>query len=186
MEPAWARAFEPPAVCSAESAGALRTLTDLFLETGDEKFLEPLPAFVAWLKRSGIGPKRWARYYELETNRPIYGDRDGRIHYTLSEISPERQRGYAWEGHFGIPDAIARYEIIRADGREKFLVRQNQQTARPIPSSRVVAEILAAQDSQGRWLANDWTDMRRFIANMQVLAHYLRSGDARRTSTRSP
>jgi hypothetical protein len=102
MEPSWARAFEPPAVCSAESADAMRMLVDLFLETGEGKFLEPIPAFIGWLKRSQIASNRWARYYEIETNKPIYGDRDGKIHYTLAEISAERQRGYAWEGSLGV------------------------------------------------------------------------------------
>jgi hypothetical protein len=93
MEPAWARAFEPPAVCSGESVGAMRMLVDLFLETGDAKFLEPIPPFIAWLKRSEIEPGKWARCYELETNKPVYGDRDGKIHYTLSEIRSGPDRG---------------------------------------------------------------------------------------------
>jgi hypothetical protein len=175
MEPAWARAFEPPAVCSSESADAMRMLVDLCLETGEQKFLEPMPAFVAWLKRSQIGSNRWARYYELETNKPIYGDRDGKIHYTLSEISAERQRGYAWEGSFGIPEAIARYEAVRADGREAFLAKQKQRSTGSRPSPRNVASILTAQDTQGRWLSNDWIETRRFIANMRVLTDYLRA-----------
>lgn len=175
MEPAWARAFEPPAVCSNESADAMRMLVDLFLETGEQKFLEPIPAFVAWLKRSQIGSNRWARYYELETNKPIYGDRDGKIHYTLSEISAERQRGYAWEGSFGVPETIARYEAVRADGREAFLAKQKQRSTGSRPSPRNVASLLAAQDAQGRWLSNDWIETRRFIANMRVLTDYLRA-----------
>ena len=44
----------------------MRTLLDLFLETGDEKFLQPIPAFIASLKRSEIVPDKWARYYELK------------------------------------------------------------------------------------------------------------------------
>ena len=174
MEPAWARAFEPPAVCSSESAGAMRTLVELFLETGDEKLLQPIPAFLAWLKRSQIGSDRWARYYELETNKPIYGDRDGKIHYTLSEISEERQRGYAWQGSFGIPQAIAFYETVRGDGQEKFIAGQTKQNGARHPSPNEIARILAQQDAQGRWLADGWIDARRFIANMQVLSDYVR------------
>jgi hypothetical protein len=175
MEPAWARAFEPPAVCSNESAGAMRTLVELFLETGDEKFLQPIPAFLAWLKQSQIGPEKWARYYELGTNKPIYGDRDGKVHYTLSEISEERQHGYAWEGSYGIPQAIAYYEAVRAEGREKWLARQGRQNGPRRTSDEEVARILAQQNAQGRWLADGWIDTRRFIANMQGLAEYLRT-----------
>lgn len=175
MEPAWARAFEPPAICSAESVGVMRMLMELFLETGEERLLEPIPAFVAWLKRSEIGPNKWARYYELETNKPIYGDRDGKIHYTLSEISEERQRGYGWEGSFGVPQAIADYEAVRAEGREKFLAQQRRKEAMRKPSQSEIARILAEQDAQGRWLANGWIETRRFIANMEALVEYLRA-----------
>lgn len=184
MEPAWARAFEPPSVCSNESADAMRMLVDLFLETGEPKFLEPIPPFVAWLKRSQIGTDRWARYYELETNQPIYGDRDGKVHYTLAEVSDERQRGYAWEGSFGIPGAIARYEAVRAEGREAFLAKQNQRSARSTPAPRTVANILTAQDGQGRWVTSDWIEMRRFVANLRVLTDYLRAESERARSPR--
>jgi hypothetical protein len=173
MEPAWARAFEPPAACSAESAGVMHALVDLYLETGDEKFLKPAPAFIAWSKRSQVAPGQWARFYELETNRPIYGDRDGKIHYTLEEISEERRRGYAWQGGFGVPGAISYYETVRADGREQFLAKRTKQvnTSKPLP--REVAEIISRQDAQGRWVNEGWVEMRRFSANMRKLSDYL-------------
>jgi len=56
----------------------------------DEKFLEPIPPFVAWLERSQIATNRWARYYELDTNKPIYGDRMARSITPSGEISAER------------------------------------------------------------------------------------------------
>ena len=101
MEPAWARAFEPPSVCSSESACAIRVLLDLYRETGDRKYPAPIPAAIDWFNRSEIAPNTWARLYELGTNRPLYGDRDGKIHYTLEEISEERRRGYTG-GAYGI------------------------------------------------------------------------------------
>ena len=173
MEPAWARAFEPPAVCSNESGGAMRILVDLFLETGDERFLQPIPAFIAWLKRSQIGPDKWARCYELGTNKPIYGDRDGKIHYAVSELSQERQQGYSWQGSYGIPGAIKYYDSVRTEGREKFLARQKKQS-KPVPSQSDIAGILSQQDAQGRWFNNGWIDTRTFITNMQKMSDYLR------------
>src|SRR5690606_35059128 len=41
---------------------------------------------------------RWAMFYEIGTNRPIFAGRDGIIRYDLSEIELERQLGYAWYG----------------------------------------------------------------------------------------
>ena len=38
----------------------------------------------------------WARFYELETNRPFYSGRDGIKKYALTEIEKERRTGYAW------------------------------------------------------------------------------------------
>jgi PelA/Pel-15E family pectate lyase len=38
----------------------------------------------------------WARYYEIATDGPIFGDRDKSIHDNVNEISKERRNGYAW------------------------------------------------------------------------------------------
>ena len=185
MEPAWARAFEPPAVCSAESAGALRLLVDLFLESGEEKYLEPIPRAIAWLKRSEIGASKWARLYELGTNRPIYGDRDGKIHYRLEELSLERQTGYAWRGDFGVPSAMAYFDELKRLGRDGMLAtqkpaasrtaKQNASRARSLDPK--VRTALANLDAQGRWLSKyrgaDVIRTETFIENMTVLCDYL-------------
>ena len=44
---------------------------------------------------TGAGPL-WARYYEIGTDRPIFGDRDQTIHDDMNEISKERRNGYGW------------------------------------------------------------------------------------------
>ena len=41
-------------------------------------------------------PLLWARYYEIGSNRPIFGDRDKTVHDQVEELSLERQRGYNW------------------------------------------------------------------------------------------
>jgi PelA/Pel-15E family pectate lyase len=45
----------------------------------------------------GNGPI-WARYYEIGSDRPIFGDRDKTIHDEVREISAERRKGYSWYG----------------------------------------------------------------------------------------
>lgn len=174
MEPDWARAFEPPAISAAESAGVLRTLVELYLETGDEKFLNPIPAALAWYRRSQITPNRWARFYELETNHPIYGDRDGNIYRRLDQISAERREGYAWEGGFGIPNAIEFVEVVQREGRENFLARQKAEAAVPAqPQETAVGAILGAQDASGRWLSRKRIEMQTFIRNLNVICDHL-------------
>src|ERR1039457_4027997 len=38
----------------------------------------------------------WSRFYEIGTDRPIFGDRDKSIHDNVNEISEERRNGYSW------------------------------------------------------------------------------------------
>lgn len=189
MEPAWARAFEPPCVTGAESVGALRILMDLHIESGEKRFLEPFPAALAWYERSSVAPGRWARYYELRTNRQLFGDRDGKLHYRLEDISPERQSGYSWRGDYGVRRMMADYEKLVRAGREAIL-REREIAAQPRaakPGTSKVArvrEILAAQDALGCWIVRGepgrgWksperVEMSVFIKNMDVLSDYLR------------
>ncbi len=176
-EPAWARAFEPPAVCGGESVGVMRMLIDLYLETGEEKYLKPIPAALDWFDRSQIAPNRWARFYELGTNKPIYGDRDGKIHYTLEEISAERASGYGWEGNYGVESIKKLYEQVRKEGREAYLAAQKKKDAvsdsrlRSLESS--AKSVIASQDEQGRWIQSNRIRMRDFVKNMEILSDYL-------------
>ncbi len=41
-------------------------------------------------------PKIWARFYDLDTNKPYFCDRDGIKKNTLAEIGDERRNGYSW------------------------------------------------------------------------------------------
>ena len=47
------------------------------------------------VERPGAAPL-WSRFYEIGTDRPLFGDRDGSIHFDVREISRERRNGYAW------------------------------------------------------------------------------------------
>ena len=111
--PQSARAFEPASLCSAESVGVVEFL--MSLEDPSPEVVGAVEAAVAWLdgpaklRRSTqdsaqmqriFGGKEalfvWSRLYEIGTNRPVFGDRDGKTYYNLGEISEERQNGYAW------------------------------------------------------------------------------------------
>lgn len=41
-------------------------------------------------------PPLWARFYEIGTDRPIFGGRDTIIRYSLAEVEAERRAGYRW------------------------------------------------------------------------------------------
>ena len=47
------------------------------------------------IKDPNAGPL-WARFYEIDTNRPIFVGRDSVIRYNVAEIEEERRNGYRW------------------------------------------------------------------------------------------
>ena len=57
---------------------------------------------------SGVRPI-WARYYQVDTDTPIFGDRDKTIHDNVNDLSKERRNGYSWFG-VGPKRALDRYE----------------------------------------------------------------------------
>ena len=170
MEPAWARKFEPPAVSSGESAGIIRTLMDLYVATAEEKYLSAIPAGIDWLKRSEIAPNKWARFYELGSNKPLYFTKDYRLVYTDDDLPTH----YAFQGEFGIPAVIASFEKLRSTGREAWL-RDNSGTKRANNAGLEtrVRRIIAALDSKGRWVRNGRIESRVFIENINALCDYL-------------
>ena len=185
MQPAWARAFEPPGVCSNESGGAMHLLVELYLESGDEKFLAPLPRAIAWFKRSEVAPNKWARLYELGTNRPIFGDRDGKYYYRVEDLTPERQTGYSWSGAYGVPAAIAFYEEVKTAGRPAILARRQaaetptakQKASRAKALEPRARAALAALDAEGRWTTPikdvPTISTATFAAHLRTLCDYL-------------
>ncbi len=50
---------------------------------------------------AGAGPI-WARYYQIGTDKPIFGDRDKTIHDDVNDLSLERRNGYSWFNTEGI------------------------------------------------------------------------------------
>ncbi len=45
-------------------------------------------------------PPLWARYYDLETMRPFFANRDGIKVHRLEDVLPERRIGFEWYGHW--------------------------------------------------------------------------------------
>jgi PelA/Pel-15E family pectate lyase len=58
---------------------------------------------------AGAGPI-WARYYQIGTDKPIFGDRDKTIHDDVNELSRERRNGYSWYNMEGVA-LLAHYKI---------------------------------------------------------------------------
>jgi PelA/Pel-15E family pectate lyase len=109
LAPVKGRAYEPVALYGLESAGVMDYL--MALAAPAAAAVAAVQAAASWfranaiygyiydnvdlLPRAGAGPL-WARFYEIGSGRPIFGDRDGSVHYQLGGISEERRLGYAW------------------------------------------------------------------------------------------
>lgn len=76
MEPAWARKFEPPCVSSLETLGALNTLLDIWVVTGEDKYRAPFTSALAWLEKVRLPDGQYARFQELNTDKALYFVKD--------------------------------------------------------------------------------------------------------------
>ncbi len=150
MEPVWARKFEPPAVSGGESQRLIETLMDLYIDTGDRKFLEPIPRALAYLKRSQLRDGRLARFYELKTNRPLYLTTE----YALTYEDNDLPTHYGFQLGSRVDNLQQRYNtVIKRSEAEISKLRQTV-TRPPTVSSLEprVKEILSAQDERGAWI----------------------------------
>lgn len=160
LEPAWARRFEPPSVCSAESCGNCQLLMTMFQRFGDRRYLDAVGRCVDWYRASRIGGDEqrgeWARFYEIKTDRPLYFTRTYQLTYDDADLPVH----YSFKGGYGIDAAIRRYESLksappapgpapnpleRTPDQWKALARELEPRVRAV---------LAALDDQGRWVRN--------------------------------
>jgi len=125
LEPATARAYELPCLISAESVNVVRYLMQIENPAPEiidaissaVAWYEKSKIFgirvetfeippVKHGKRTLTSDKRvvevpdappiWARFYEIDTNRPFMANRDGGKVYSLAEVEHERRIGYGW------------------------------------------------------------------------------------------
>jgi len=114
LQPCAARNFEPVAACTMESVSLVRFLMTIPAPSPD--IIAAIEGAVAWFPPralrgvvvdrdadtgSGLVPRAgapdlWARFYELDTDRPIFSERNRMVHYTMTALSLERRRGYSW------------------------------------------------------------------------------------------
>jgi PelA/Pel-15E family pectate lyase len=134
LAPVSARNYEMPSEASGESATLLKYLMSLPHPTPAVK--SAIESGVAWFQKTAIhdmvwagdrttgrhlekspGSVIWARYYQIGTDLPIFGDRDKSIHDDVMEISRERRNGYAWFNDGGV-EVLAKYaDWEKANGK---------------------------------------------------------------------
>jgi PelA/Pel-15E family pectate lyase len=125
LQPVWARAFEPPSICNGESVAVVHFLMSLdkpdvrivAAVQGAIKWFEKSKILYTKVETiqappeqsqyktvttdkvvviDSLAPPIWTRYYELETERPLFSDRNSKFLYSMAEVSRERRAGYGW------------------------------------------------------------------------------------------
>lgn len=186
MHPVWARKFEPPAISGGESQGIIRALQSLYVETGDKKFLEPIPKALVYLRKSQLPDGKLARFYELQTNKPLYFTKQYVLTYDDSDVPT----------HYGFKvsanlDRLAREQsrLDKLSDAERESLRQrpsNPSKSSSVPPENQIRAVVAAMDDRGAWVeegrmrnfgSEDPTrqviDTSTFLRNMTLLSRYV-------------
>lgn len=181
MHPCWDRRMEPPAISSHESQEIIEALILLAQETGEAKYLEPIPKALAYFKTSLLPDGRMPRFYELQTNRPLYEDDNYQLTYKL-EDAPSH---YGWTFDSEWDEVDRKYEATLKSLRNRGKVAQPQFGWQHVPTASEAAAIVNALDDRGAWV--DGRTMRgfrkaspegvmqseTFAANVEALCRFL-------------
>jgi len=140
LKPAQARKFEPASLSTSESVAIVRFL---MLQPATNEIKQAIEHAIKWFQQHDIEGYRfdriqdnltgkyqrqlvadptstiWARFYHLEDNRPLLGDRDDTIKYNFEEVSEERRNGYAWFGNW--PEKLIQKEYPK--GKKQYKIQ---------------------------------------------------------------
>jgi PelA/Pel-15E family pectate lyase len=183
MHPVWARKFEPPSITGGESQGVMETLLLLARETGDDKFLKPIPQALAYYKKSVLPNGRLARFYELKTNRPLYFTKD----YQLTYSSDDMPTHYAFIVGNSLDRIQREYDRLASTDRSQWKSVQSERKSRMTSGLKDRArKILADMDDRGAWVergelkyhkdasqVREIIDPKTFRKNLETLAEFL-------------
>jgi len=149
MQPAWARKFEPASITGGESQGAIRILMAVYRQTGDKKYLEPIPRALAYLKKAELPNGRIPRFLELKTNRPLYFTTKYELVYTADDLPTH----YGFITSSRVDSLQAEYERLAATDPGKLKPARRDQTPKLTPELAAAAkEAIDGLDSRGAWV----------------------------------
>ena len=140
MRPIWARKFEPPAIAGRESVDAMLTLIRIASLTREARYVAIIPQARDWLQRSLLPDGTLSRYYELQTNKPLYMTDD----YQLTHDAERLARHYGWHDESPLP---------RIDAQMSALRSPPQPDTAPRVTDDEVRALITSLDADGRWLS---------------------------------
>ncbi len=182
MHPVWDRKFEPPAISGLESQGICDALMLLYTKTGKKKYLEPIPRALEYLRSSQLSEGKLARFYELQTNRPLYFTKDYKLTYDGGDVPTH----YSFVVDSRLNQIEARYRDLLAADPEKLKAEKPQKTGSLTPALIAQAKrVIAGMDNRGAWVergslrahkiepASGVIDSRTYVNNVGTLCRFL-------------
>lgn len=175
MEPVWARKFEPPCVTGGESLSTMETLHELYVVTGEEKFLKPMATAFAWYEKSALPDGKYARFYELQTNKPLYFVKDT---YELVYDDGNLPTHYGFKLDYVQRDLERLKEALKKP-REELLAKRAAPTTEKSWASRAkgaaekTVQALKTQEAEGFWLKGDEIDAGEFVRHFNAMSLYV-------------
>ncbi len=182
MKPAWARTYEPDALLPGTTFANAMLLLEFYKITGDPKFLDQVPAAIAWLEKTMLpeektqhGRYTHATFVEAGTNRPVYVHRKGSnvtygyyyVDYTdefllshyggktrvhLEKLKQEFSRCCSISKEELTSDSPLAVDQYVRDEPPRKYYDLNRVSFDDVPDRERVQEIVDALDERGRWL----------------------------------
>jgi len=107
--------------------------------------LKSTPLAIAWLKRSRLPDGQIARFYELQTNTPLYLTKDT---YELTYEDSNLPTHYSFKSKTKVEALETRYQILKSGGTPK-VSKSGLKTLK-----KDAARILSELDAEGRWVSD--------------------------------
>ncbi|MFO1486052.1 MAG: hypothetical protein U1F71_22005 [Verrucomicrobiaceae bacterium] len=155
MQPVWSRQFEPTAICGRESQAAMWALLKLAAATGDKKYLASVAKAITYLRTVLLPGNQVARFYELQTNKPLYFERGpgGKgFELTYSDKKASSNYGWKWDSEL---DALQSFGSKVSRGEKVEFPRVEKERWSSPPTDQDTATILKEMKPDGSWSATD-------------------------------
>ncbi len=182
MQPAWARKFEPPAITGGESQGVIKTLMQIYIYSGEKKYLKPIPVALAYLQKSELPGGKLARFYELKTNRPLYFTKQYQLTYKSDDVPTH----YGFVVNSKLNQLESRYrKLLKASPEKLASMRFPNRNVRLTPSlTAKTKSVIEGLDPRGAWLKQGEIrsarldnvpiiETRVFVNNLTTLANFV-------------
>jgi hypothetical protein len=155
----------------------------IYRETGDKRYLAPIPAALKYLRASQLPDGQLARFYELKTNRPLYFTKE----YVLTYDDGDLPTHYSFKVDSKVDSLEAEYDRLLETAPDKLKPRDSKPTYK---MSRSISEqartAIDSLDQRGAWVEpgklqsygdDDPTkriiDTRTFVKHVEALSKFI-------------